>query len=104
MSIDEELHLRLFVCLFPDLAVQAEIEQLRRELDVICQSGFAIVDQELEIGLRSIAVPVRDHAGTVVAAMNIGTHASRVTLAEMEKSFLPELAAAAQELGTLLLA
>jgi IclR family pca regulon transcriptional regulator len=79
-------------------------DKLRRELESIRRAGFAIVDQELEIGLRSIAVPVRDHAGTVVAAMNIGTHASRVTLAEMEKSMLPELAAAANELGTLLMA
>ena len=79
-------------------------DKLRRELESIRRAEFAIVDQELEIGLRSIAVPVRDHAGAVVAAMNIGTHASRVTLAEMEKSMLPELAAAANELGTLLMA
>jgi IclR family transcriptional regulator, pca regulon regulatory protein len=79
-------------------------EKLRRELEDIRRTGFAIVDQELEIGLRSIAVPVRDHAGTVVAAMNIGTHASRVTLAEMENTFLPELASAASELGSLLMA
>ncbi|MEO8345705.1 MAG: IclR family transcriptional regulator C-terminal domain-containing protein [Betaproteobacteria bacterium] len=79
-------------------------DKLRRELEAVRRAGFAIVDQELEIGLRSIAVPVRDQAGAVVAAMNIGTHASRVTLAEMEKSFLPQLAAAANELGTLLMA
>ncbi len=78
-------------------------DKLRRELDGIRRAGYAIVDQELEIGLRSIAVPVRDHAGSVVAAMNIGTHASRVTLAEMEKTFLRELEAAASELGSLLL-
>ena len=79
-------------------------EKLRRELVGIRRAGFAIVDQELEIGLRSIAVPVRDHAGAVVAAINIGTHASRVTLAEMEKTFLPELEAAANELGSSLMA
>lgn len=61
------------------------------------------MDQELEVGLRSIAVPVRDHAGNVVAAMNIGTHASRVSLAEMEKGFLRELETAATELGASLL-
>ncbi len=78
-------------------------EKLRHELDGIRRAGYAIVDQELEIGLRSIAVPVRDHAGAVVAAMNIGTHASRVSLAEMEKTFLRELESAANELGTLLM-
>ncbi len=79
-------------------------DKLRREFETIRRAGFAIVDQELEVGLRSIAVPVRGHAGAVVAAMNIGTHASRVTLAEMEKTMLPELGAAAYELGTLLMA
>ena len=58
------------------------------------------MDQELEVGLRSIAVPVRDHAGAVVAAMNTGTHASRVRLAEMAKSFLRELETAASALGS----
>jgi IclR family pca regulon transcriptional regulator len=79
-------------------------DKLRRELDAICRAGYAIVDQELEVGLRSIAVPVRDHAGTVVAAMNIGTHASRVSPAEMEKTFLHELESAASELGSQLMA
>jgi IclR family transcriptional regulator, pca regulon regulatory protein len=78
-------------------------DKLRRELDGIRRAGYAIVDQELEIGLRSIAVPVRDHTGAVVAAMNIGTHASRVSLAEMEKTFLRELGTAANELGSLLM-
>ena len=81
----------------------ASADKLRQELDRVGRAGYAIVDQELEIGLRSIAVPVRDQAGKVVAAMNIGTHASRVTLAEMERTFLPELRSAAIELGTLLM-
>ena len=79
-------------------------DKLRRELDGIRRAGHAIVDQELEIGLRSIAVPVRDHAGKVVAAMNIGTHASRVSLEEIEKTFLRELESAANELGSSLMA
>jgi IclR family transcriptional regulator, pca regulon regulatory protein len=79
-------------------------DKLRREFEGIRRAGYAIVDQELEIGLRSIAVPVRDPAGKVVAAMNIGTHASRVSLAEMETIFLRELETAANELGASLLA
>jgi IclR family transcriptional regulator, pca regulon regulatory protein len=79
------------------------VEKLKRELEGVRRTGYAIVDQELEIGLRSIAVPVRDQSGTVVAAMNIGTHASRVSVAEMEKTFLPELQSAAVELGSLLM-
>ena len=57
------------------------------------------MDQELELGLRSIAVPVRDPQGKVVAAMNIGTQASRVSRVQLETTFLRELEAAANELG-----
>lgn len=87
------------------MAAKEQAVQIRilQELEGVGRAGYAIVDQELEIGLRSIAVPVRDQAGAVVAAMNIGTHASRISLAEMERTFLPELNAAAVELGTLLM-
>ena len=62
----------------------------------VVRAGYAIVDQELELGLRSIAVPVRDLAGKVVAAMNISTQASRVSVAELEQRLLPELKLAAR--------
>jgi IclR family pca regulon transcriptional regulator len=62
-------------------------------------SGFALVDQELEIGLRAIAVPVRDATGAVVAAMNVSAQATRVTLRDMERTFLPPLREAAHALG-----
>jgi IclR family transcriptional regulator, pca regulon regulatory protein len=53
--------------------------------------GFALVDEELELGLRSIAVPVKTHRNRVMAAMNIGVHAARVSVAEMIDGFLPIL-------------
>ena len=68
----------------------------------IRQSGYAVVEEELEIGLRSIAVPVRGASGTVVAALNIGAQATRVTKAEMELNFLPALLNAASELSVML--
>jgi IclR family pca regulon transcriptional regulator len=46
-----------------------------RELDAVREAGFCVVDQELELGLRSISVPVRDRAGDVVAAANVSTRA-----------------------------
>jgi len=79
-------------------------DKLRNDLDAVVSAGYAIVDQELELGLRSIAVPVRDLAGKVVAAMNISTQASRVSIDELERRFLPELEAGARELGAALLA
>ena len=54
-------------------ALRAEVLRTRRQ-------GWALVDQELEDGLRSIAVPIRDRSGGVVAAVNLSTHASRRTL------------------------
>ena len=63
---------------------------------------YAVVDQELEIGLRSIAVPVKDFRQRVAAAINVSVQATRVSVAEMEKTFLPALRAAADELGMML--
>ena len=71
-------------------------------LEAARASGYAIVDQELEIGLRSIAVPVVDPGGRVAAALNVSTQAARVTEIEMEKKFRPPLEAAARDLGMLL--
>lgn len=44
---------------------------LRRELAAVRERGWCLVDQELEVGLRSIAVPVRSPDGTVAAALNV---------------------------------
>lgn len=66
------------------------------------RDSYAIVDQELEIGLRSIAVPLQDSSGTVVAALNTSTHAQRISMEEMQTMFLPALRVAAHELSLLL--
>jgi IclR family transcriptional regulator, pca regulon regulatory protein len=78
-------------------------KRLLREIVIrIRTDGFAITDEELELGLRSIAVPVRTRNGRVVAAMNIGVHAARVSAAEMIHRFLPILQEKAQALGEVL--
>ena len=71
--------------------------------DRVAEEGYAIVDQELEPGLRSIAVPVVS-AGRVIAAVNIGTQAARVPMADMRSRFLPKLRRVAHELGNMGLA
>jgi IclR family pca regulon transcriptional regulator len=76
--------------------------ELKRVLATVQRQDYAIVDQELELGLRSIAVPVKNAAGRSIAAINIGTQSARVSIAEMESKFLPALNAAAAELGTML--
>ena len=62
--------------------------------------GYALNDQELEIGLRSIAVPVRNVVGAVVAAMNVSTQASRVSRRELLERCLPVLLSAAEKLSS----
>lgn len=77
-------------------------QRLRQELEAIRVRGYAICDQELELGLRSIAVPVLDANGRVKAALSVVAPASRVATAELEPHFLPVLYMAAWELGMLL--
>lgn len=58
---------------------------------------YAIIDGEMEVGVRSIAVPIHDRAGRIVAALNIGSTAARASLDHMRKVFLPALRDAAHE-------
>ncbi|UQI47252.1 helix-turn-helix domain-containing protein [Streptomyces sp. HU2014] len=60
-------------------------------LDRVAGDGYALVDQELEEGLRSLAVPVRDARGRVVAALNVATHAGRGGAGDTRRDFLPAL-------------
>jgi IclR family pca regulon transcriptional regulator len=75
------------------------VGKLRKVLNEVRRNGFAMVDQELEDGLRSVAVPVRSVGDEVVAAMNIGAQAQRMPLDEIEKRFLPRLLEAAGNLS-----
>lgn len=65
--------------------------RLEKELGRVRRQGWALVDQELEDGLRSIAAPVRDVTGRALAAVNVSTHASRTTLEALRGELLPEL-------------
>ncbi|WP_336207561.1 IclR family transcriptional regulator domain-containing protein [Nonomuraea sp. LPB2021202275-12-8] len=73
---------------------------LRAELDRVRTRGWAMVDQELEEGLRSLAVPIRDRTGATVAAVNVSTHASRTTLQQARRDLLPPLLATAARIET----
>ncbi|WP_119274355.1 IclR family transcriptional regulator domain-containing protein [Taklimakanibacter deserti] len=65
--------------------------KLRDELRDVARQGWSLVDQELEAGLRSLAVPIRSRSGAVAAAMNLGCHAGRVSIETMTDKFLPIL-------------
>ena len=70
-------------------------ETLRGELARVRSQGWAIVDQELEEGLRSVAAPIRDRAGRVIAAVNLSAHASRMSTESVRRRLVPPLLATA---------
>jgi IclR family pca regulon transcriptional regulator len=68
---------------------------------LIREQGFAIADGSLESGLRAISVPVRDHEGTVVAALAVACNAGLVPLDQLEREFFPLMVNTAEELTEL---
>lgn len=68
------------------------------ELDRVREQGWALVDGELEIGLRSIAAPVRGRDGSIAAAVNISTSASSGTIESLIQHHLPLLLTAARDI------
>lgn len=85
------------------LTERTEISPLR--LRGICEKaaedGYALVNQELEPGLRSVAVPVLSANRRVIAALNVGTSTSRMTEAEVRTRVLPALRRYSAELTSL---
>jgi IclR family transcriptional regulator, pca regulon regulatory protein len=77
--------------------LQALYERVRDDR----RQGFSIVDEELERGLRSIAVPIADRDGQCVGAINLSTHSTRTTRNELREAFLPELKAVAAQMSAL---
>ncbi|MEV6398648.1 IclR family transcriptional regulator C-terminal domain-containing protein [Streptomyces sp. NPDC051907] len=72
--------------------------ELAASLERVAREGYALVDEELEEGLRSIAVPVRDRSGRAVAAVNVAMHTSRRTTQECLREVLPQLRATAERI------
>ncbi|MCG2625887.1 helix-turn-helix domain-containing protein [Bradyrhizobium sp. WYCCWR 13023] len=62
---------------------------------------FSIVDEELERGLRALAVPVLDRSGQIVGAINLSTHSTRTTRNEMREHFLPELNRISEQISSM---
>jgi IclR family pca regulon transcriptional regulator len=63
--------------------------------------GYALVDQELEEGVRSLAAPIHNSRGEVMAAMNVSCHATRAGMTRLREDFLPRLLATAEEVSKL---
>ena len=65
--------------------------KLRSAIHEAAKQGWSMVDQELDVGLRSLSVPIRNRAGDVVAALNVCCPTSRITIADMKSKLLNEL-------------
>jgi len=79
-----------------------DLSALQEIVAQVRQRGWCLVNQELEEGLVSLAAPIRDRSGRVIAAMNISGQANRTPAPQMIEQFLPKLLAAAQRIGQLL--
>lgn len=75
-----------------------DIDELRSAVHAVRSQGYALIDQELEEGIRSVAAPLRDRRGRTLAAVNVGTHAARVTLKELRGVILPDLLGTARSI------
>jgi IclR family pca regulon transcriptional regulator len=64
---------------------------LRWTLEQVREQGYAIVDEELEEGLRSAAAPIRNRDGAVVAAINVSVSASRTSVEQLRERMVPQL-------------
>jgi IclR family pca regulon transcriptional regulator len=94
---DEEIDARLELADLPSLTSRTvtSTERLREEIERVRRDGYAIVDEELEVGLRSVAAPLRDRGGEVRAAINLSVHAHRTSVADIKRSLLSPLREAA---------
>ena len=72
-------------------------ERVRAEIDKVRRQGFAVIDEELEAGVRSIAVPLYDRSGACIAALNVGGAAARSTVQRLLDVYLPALQEASRK-------
>lgn len=77
-------------------------DALLAELEATATRGYACIDQEVEIGLRSIAVPLRNLRGQTVAALNVGLPVTAATMEELVQTYLPPLLEVQAELRRML--
>ncbi len=66
------------------------------------RQGWALVNQELELGLMSLGAPVKDRRGRVVAAINVSVQAQQVSVAQLKQRHLPLLLAAAERISAVM--
>lgn len=75
------------------------LDGLMAELSKIRQQGYAVNDEELAVGLRAVAAPIRHRDGEVVAAINISVYSVRASRQEMEQTLAPMVVKTAQAIS-----
>jgi IclR family pca regulon transcriptional regulator len=65
--------------------------QIRSEIALAAQRGYVLVDQEYEVGMRVLSVPLIDRAGQLQATLTLTTHASRMSIEQMRERYLSAL-------------
>lgn len=78
---------------------QTDVQKIMDELARIREQGYAIIDQEVEEGLRSIAVPLSNYRGKVVAALNVGLAVTGTSVTELIEQYYPKLASIQSEIS-----
>jgi IclR family pca regulon transcriptional regulator len=87
--------------LLADTESSADLDvDLDVDLDRVRAQGYALLDEDWEDGLRTLAVPLRDRTGRVVAAVNVALHAAGRTAQECVAEILPELRLTATRIET----
>jgi IclR family pca regulon transcriptional regulator len=72
--------------------------RIKEDVVTVRERGWSIVDQEYEIGFRSLSVPIKDQGGAIVAALNVCCPSPRVSLEQMRREFLPAAKRTAEEI------
>jgi IclR family transcriptional regulator, pca regulon regulatory protein len=102
LAAQDDRKLDLFLsCLRPKKITKYTIidkAQLHKTILTVRKNGYALADQEVEIGFRSIAIPLKRGDGRVIAALNVGVHSERTPLKAMHGQYFEKLHAVATEL------
>jgi IclR family pca regulon transcriptional regulator len=79
-----------------------DADKLLQTLSQVRRQGWAMINEELELGLISLAVPIRDRVGRVVASINVSSQPQRQSAASMQKTFLPRLQQVAERISAMM--
>lgn len=99
-AVDTWLGQQRMTALTPNTIIDPQ--RVRLEISRVRTLGYACIDQELEMGLRTVAVPLKNYRGDVLAAINVCVQASRMSMSQMLEQCLPPLQQAQAHLRMLL--